>query len=365
MSGLTPLQRYEHELAHGRLTPDPSQYRVVLALQGLHDALCARAGRRSWLRRLLRLAAGGTPRGLYIWGSVGRGKTHLVDAFYESLPFPEKARAHFHVFMQSVHRELATLKQRTRPLEVCADRYAQRARVLCLDEFHVADITDAMILSGLLGALFRRGVTLVTTSNDAPERLYWQGLQRERFLPAIALLRDRLTVLHLDGGEDHRLRALERAPVYYVPADAGAERALALAFARIAGESGGAGGTLHLEGRAITVQRLASGVVWFDFDVLCRGARSAADYIEIARRFHTVVLARIPVLTAEDDDAVRRLVTAVDEFYDRAVKLIVSAAAAPEGLYTGRRLRATFARTASRLIEMQSHDYLARPHRSQ
>ncbi len=300
-------------------------------------------------------------RGVYLWGGVGRGKTWLMDLFHESLPTARKRRVHFHRFMREVHRSLKTLGEIRDPLERVADDIADRIDVLCFDELFVSDIGDAMILGTLFEALFARGVILVATSNQPPSELYKDGLQRTRFLPAIAALERHTRVFAVADGTDFRLRALERAALYRTPAGADADAHLATDFTRIAGTPG-ASDSLEIEGRPIIARRLADGVAWFDFTALCRGARGASDYIELARTFHTVLISGIPRLDADADDSARRLVTLVDEFYDRNVKLIVSADAPIGELYAGERLRFEFQRTRSRLQEMQSREYLAEPH---
>ena len=303
-------------------------------------------------------------RGLYLWGGVGRGKTFLVDEFFAALPFAEKRREHFHRFMQDVHARLRRHRNRRSPLNDVAQDIAAKARLLAIDEFAVGDVADAMILGALLDALFHRGVTLVATSNLPPRELYRGGLQRERFLPAIALLEKHCRVMELDAGVDYRLRQLERATLWHGPAAADAEARMAQEFDRLSDGSGRRDVKVQVEGRAVRARRESEDVVWFDFRELCDGPRSAADYIEIARCYHTVFLSGVPVMGATDDDAARRFVTLVDELYDRGVKLAVSAASdAPEGLYRGERLAFEFQRAASRLHEMQGHGYLAKPHR--
>ncbi|MCB1748801.1 MAG: cell division protein ZapE [Gammaproteobacteria bacterium] len=362
----TPAARYAGDLAAGRIRPDDAQATAVAALQRVFDALAASPARREagLVDRLLgrSVAPWQGVRGLYLWGRVGRGKTYLVDTFYECLPAGHKARVHFHHFMRRTHQALRSLGEQRDPLKTIAARWAEEHRVLCLDEFHVSDITDAMLLAGLLEALFEAGVTLIATSNEAPGELYAGGLQRERFLPAIALIESHLEVLELAGELDYRLRALEQAPVYYVAAAAGADAELAQRFDAVAASAGRAGAVLEVEGRDIPTLRLADGVAWFSFDVLCGGPRATADYIEIARCHHTVFLSDIPRLGRDDGDAARRFINLIDEIYDRNVNLVVSAADEPEALYTGERLAKPFLRTASRLREMRSHDYLARPH---
>lgn len=364
-----PLQRYQSDLKRPDFVHDPAQEQAVLALQRVRDALLAgdrvpaRPATRSfttWLRR--RDAAPEPVRGLYIWGGVGRGKTYLVDTFHDALPIERKMRLHFHRFMQRVHRELGTLRQQPQPLETVAERLAAEARVLCLDEFFVSDITDAMILHGLLKALLARGVTLVATSNIAPRDLYRDGLQRARFIPAIELLERHVDVLHMDGGVDYRLRFLETAEIIHHPLDGRAEEILAESFTTLAPEPGVTDTQLAVEGREIPTRRLADGVVWFAFEAICEGPRSQMDYIEIARCFHTVLISGVPVLDVLREDAARRFISLVDEFYDRGVKLILSMQVAPAHIYQGRRLGLEFARTLSRLAEMQSREYLARPH---
>jgi cell division protein ZapE len=369
---MSPLERYRLDLQREGFRPDRAQKRAIKRCERLYQQLMrpptSRPPTQPWYERWLRRKPpepGITAiRGLYFWGGVGRGKTHIVDAFYECIPFHKKQRVHFHGFMRRVHQELKTLKSVVNPLAIVAERIAAEARVLCFDEFHVSDITDAMLLGNLLRALFERGVTLVATSNEPPDRLYWDGLQRERFLPAIALIKSNTEVFHFDGETDYRLRALERAEIYHTPLDAQAHDSLLRTFEAIAPDAGESGGEIEIENRKIGTLRRADGVVWFEFDEICGGPRSVADYIEIGRMFQTVLISNVPALTALQDDAARRFVHLVDEFYDRGVKLIVSAACPPDSLYSGERLVKMFERSASRLHEMQSHDYLARPHLS-
>lgn len=368
---MTPLERYRLDLQRDGFRPDEAQRRAVKRCERLYRELLKPAhdgpAPRSWLDRLMRRpepTERQPPRGLYFWGGVGRGKTYIVDAFYDCLPFADKERLHFHGFMRRVHQDLRTLSGVVSPLEVVAERIAQRSRVLCFDEFHVSDITDAMLLGNLLRALFSRGVALVATSNEPPDRLYWDGLQRERFLPAIGLIKRHTEAFHFDSETDYRLRALERAEIYHSPLDGEADAGLLRTFESVAPDAGESGGCIEIEGRPIETLRRADGVVWFAFDAICGGPRSVADYIEIGRMFQTVVVSGVPTMGPTSDDAARRFVHLVDEFYDRGVKLIVSAAGVPDELYQGERLRQMFQRTASRLHEMQSHEYLARPHLS-
>ena len=363
---MTPLERYQADLLSLGYDADPAQRAAVEALERVYrDLLRAPEPEPAgWFARLRRARPDREPvRGLYLWGGVGRGKTFLMDAFHDCLPLERKERVHFHRFMQGVHAELQRLRGRADPLESVAEHLAARARVLCLDEFIVTDITDAMLLHGLLRGLFARGVTLVATSNTEPARLYLNGLQRARFVPAIELIERHCAVHALDSATDYRLRALERLEIYHAPLDAAADGALRTAFEQVAPESGTRGAMLPVEGREIATVRWADDVVWFTFAELCDGPRSQADYLEIARCFHTVLLSGIPSFGPDDDDRARRFVNLVDVLYDHRVKLVASAAAPPPALYRGGRLGAEFERTASRLIEMQSHDYLARGHR--
>lgn len=364
----TPLARYQRDIESGQFFPDPAQENAVRELQYLHDRLL----RKSWPQKkgLLSRFFGAEPtlepeRGLYFWGGVGRGKTYLMDNFYESLPFEEKMRAHFHRFMRRIHEEMKHLTGEKNPLEKVADRIASEVKIICFDEFFVADITDAMILGTLLGHLFDRGVSLVATSNIVPDGLYKDGLQRQRFLPAIAMLNKHCKVVNVDGGVDYRLRALEKAEIYHSPLDADAEKALQGAFNSLvpAAEEVCSGAAIEVEGRKILSRTMCEDVVWFEFAALCDGPRSQNDYIEIAREFHAVLVSNVPQLTSQTEDQARRFINMVDEFYDRGVKLIMSAAVELEQVYAGSRLTFEFERTRSRLLEMQSHEYLARAHK--
>ena len=352
----SPRERYEADLQRANFVDDPAQAQAVQALQNVHETLIAtppkkRLGQLRWPR----------VQGLYLWGGVGRGKTHLMDAFYESLPFTRKRRTHFHRFMSEVHQRRRQFPQRQDPLALVAKEIAQKTRVLCFDEFFVSDIADAMILGRLTEALFAEGVTLVATSNVAPDLLYRDGLQRQNFLPAIERLKQNCAVLQVDGGSDYRLRALTAAEIYHHPSDKSAETNLARWFAQIA-STPSAKTSLVIEDRPIPVRALADGVAWFDFAPLCAAARAAADYVEIARTHHSVLLSRVPRLMKEDEDAARRFITLVDEFYDRGVKLILAAEVPLHQLYAGKRLAFEFQRARSRLTEMQSREYLAKPH---
>jgi len=361
---MSVLDQYEEDLSRPDFCDDPEQRRVANELQALYDRLVETAGPKGGL--LARLGFGGSRpepvAGVYIWGGVGRGKTYLVDLFYESLPFDAKQRTHFHRFMRQVHSELKTLREREDPLAIIAERFAGRTRVLCFDEFVVNDITDAMILGGLLDSLFSLGVTLVATSNYAPDDLYKDGLQRDRFEPAIALIKANTRVIEMGGETDYRLQFLEKAETYVTPAGPDADRALAHDFRHLAPEPGRSGALLEVEGRELATVRLADGVVWFEFQVICGGPRSQNDYIELAACFNTVIVSGIPVMDDDHNDQARRFINLVDVLYDYHVTLVASADALPESLYRGRRLAKEFQRTASRLVEMQSRQYLSQGH---
>jgi cell division protein ZapE len=360
------LQAYRDSIARHGYRADESQLHAVGRLDELRRRLRQATPRRhGWLARLLRKEQDSTretPRGLYLWGDVGRGKTFLMDVFHQGVGVPSR-REHFHRFMKDVHAQLRALHRVEDPLSSVAATIATGTRVLCLDELFVSDIADAMILSGLFTALDERGVTLVFTSNVPPDGLYRDGLQRARFLPAIALLERRCEVVNVDAGTDYRLRQLEKAPLYFDSGAAGVDDRLEGRFLAIAGTPGQVGGEIEVEGRTISVRRQSPDVAWFDFRALCEGPRGTADYVEIARDFHTVFVSGVPVFDATLENEARRFIALVDECYDRAAKLVLSTAAAPDALYRGERLRFEFERTRSRLAEMQSHEYLARPHR--
>ncbi len=303
------------------------------------------------------------PRGVYLYGAVGRGKSFLMDCFFSAVPLIRKTRIHFHEFMRGVHRELDELKGTQDPLDEVARRIARRYRLICFDEFHVSDIADAMILHRLLTRLFDLGVGFVMTSNYAPAALYPDGLHRDRFLPAIELLQRQLDVLQVDAGIDYRERALEKIDVYLTPLGAPAEQRMQAAFREIA-ETEDDDPVLRIESRQIRALRRAGGVVWFDFAVLCGGPRSQNDYLEIAAQFHTVLLSNVPQMSAGQSSEARRFTWLVDVLYDHGVKLIVSAAVDPELLYTAGALVVEFRRTASRLAEMQTKRYLEAPRRA-
>jgi cell division protein ZapE len=360
-----PLAIYRRRVEKGELAADAAQARAVEALERLYRDLQRAPTQRGLRQRLANLA--GKPRervrGLYLWGSVGRGKTLMMDLFYNALPFAEKRRQHFHRFMAHVHERLKEHRDVANPLELVAEEIAIDTRVICFDELAVTDIADAMLLGGLLAGLFARGVTLAVTSNIVPDQLYSGGLQRQRFLPTIALLKEHCAVVHVDGSVDYRLRALERADVYQTPLGAIAEQRLAEFFESIAPDEGDEGGALEVHGRSIDYNRAADGVIWFDFAAICDGPRSKDDYIELSRLYQTVLVSNVPRFDATLENQARRFIALVDEFYDRRVKLILSAAAPATEIYRGERLRRDFLRTQSRLQEMQSHDYLAEAHR--
>lgn len=358
--GTAPSERYARGVADGHWHEDPAQHAVLAELDRLWLALGQPTSRSLWSR--LRGAHAQTLRGLYLWGRVGRGKTFLSELLFDALITPHKQRIHFHRFMQDVHARLRALEGRRDPLVEVAEELAAHLRILVLDEFVVGDIGDAMILGNLLRALFERGVVLVTTSNTPPAELYHDGLQRERFLPAIALIEQHCTVVELASPTDWRLRTLKQAPVYYWPPDAAAAQALAQAFERIAHAPVRRDFNLIVNDRAIATRAEAAGVVWFDFAALCEGPRGVADYIELATTYHTIFVANVPQFTPQTEDAARRFIEFVDEIYDRGVNLVLSAATPIVELYDGARLRAEFARTESRLIEMQSEEYLAGEH---
>jgi cell division protein ZapE len=362
----TPSARYQEGIAAHRWESDPAQLEMLPEFDRMQAALCAESSAGNGLFGRLKSLLGNEPaapaQGLYLWGSVGRGKTFLMDLFVSSLPHNIALRRHYHRFMGEVHESLRALGERQNPLIEVAAGLAERCRVLCLDEFMVNDIGDAMILAGLLDALFARGVALVTTSNTAPANLYRDGLQRARFLPAIALIERHCHVVEMASSHDWRLRALAQARVYLTPPGAEAHRALERIFTSQASGSVQLDGTLQINGRDIPYRKRADNILWFDFEALCEGPRAVADYIALAKAGPAVIISNVPQFTVYSEDAAKRFVQLVDEFYDRHVKLVLSAAAPIMALYDGERLRAEFGRTESRLIEMQSEEYLALEH---
>ncbi len=355
MTSVTEL--YQQTLAERGYTADPAQLRAVAALQRCQDEWAAYKARRTNAVTKL-LVRPPIPRGVYMFGGVGRGKSFLMDCFFQAVPLTRKTRLHFHEFMREVHRELQELKGIVDPLEELGKRISRRFRLICFDEFHVADVTDAMILHRLLDSMFRNRVSIVTTSNFHPDELYPNGLHRDRILPAIELLKDKLEVINVDNGMDYRRRSLEDMNLYLTPADEAAEAALTQAFETLA-EAQDEDRKLMIEHRALWARRRAGGVVWFDFATLCGGPRSQNDYLELASQFHTVILSGVPVMPPKLASEARRFTWLVDVLYDRRVKLIISAAAPAEELYTEGPLAHEFPRTVSRLQEMRSAEYLA------
>mgnify|MGYP001813976385 FL=1 len=356
-------EAYESSLRRESHTRDAAQLDVIARFENLQARIAAQPPRKGGLRTMFfRSEPRETIRGLYLWGGVGRGKTFLMDLFYESLDIEDKKRIHFHRMMHDVHERMKTLSFVENPLDKIAVSIARKTRVLCFDEFFVSDIGDAMILAGLLRGLFKRGVILVTTSNSHPDDLYKEGLQRQRFLPAINLLKEYTDVVHMDGSTDYRLRILQKAGTYLSPDDDAAASRLNSFFKESASTHIDSDTNLDINGRDIRAHRCAKGIVWFRFPDICDGPRSQDDYIEIARWYPSVIISGVPSFDATRDDQARRFISLVDEFYDRRVKLILSADAEVRELYQGTRLSFDFERTISRLIEMQSTGYLALPH---
>jgi cell division protein ZapE len=347
---------YEHALAQRGYQSDDAQRKAVERLQQAYDDwIVFKSQRSNKLMRLITRPA--VPRGVYMWGGVGRGKSFLMDSFYLVVPVTRKTRLHFHEFMRGVHRQLDELKGVADPLDEVARRIAKKYRLICFDEFHVSDIADAMILYNLLKALFDNGVSFVMTSNYVPESLYPDGLHRDRMLPTIALLNEKLDVLNVDAGNDYRKRALQQVAAYHTPLGAKSDHELRNAFARIA-DSADEDPRIHIEAREIKALRRAGGAVWFDFATLCGGPRSQIDYLELASRFHTIVLSGVPRMSAAMSSEARRFTWLIDVLYDHKVKLLMSAETEPEELYTEGRLSHEFHRTVSRIIEMQSSEYM-------
>ena len=354
---MTVKQIYDAELAIRGYVSDPAQLRAIEALERCAREWTAFKEKRSnALKKLINRPD--IPRGVYMFGGVGRGKSFLMDCFYNAVPLKRKTRLHFHEFMREVHRELADLQGTVNPLDELAKRMSKRFRLICFDEFHVADITDAMILHRLLAALFDNGVGFVTTSNFKPDGLYPGGLHRDRILPAIALLNARLQVINVDNGTDYRRRTLEALTLYHVPNGPVADTAMEKAFNALE-ETHDEDPVLHIEARQIRAKRKAGGMVWFDFKTLCGGPRSQNDYLEIASMFHTVFLSDVPHMPLRMASEARRFTWLIDVLYDRRVKLVMSAAVAPAELYTEGPMAHEFPRTVSRLSEMQTQEYLS------
>jgi cell division protein ZapE len=367
----SPSQNYLKFIEQGSISMDAVQFDVVQQLDQLKIDLLEKQQSQTWMSSLgSLLSAAPLPiKGYYLWGGVGTGKTLLMDTFFQSLPDRIASRTHFHRFMGAVHTRKNELGNVQNPLNIIATEYAAQSKLLCLDEFAITDITDAMIMSGLLNKLFELGVILVTTSNTPIQHLYQNGLQRERFLPAIALLETHTHCINVDSGIDYRMAFLQNNDIFHTPANTENHARLTTAFAQLSGANEQAprhvaAKSISINSREVSIVNRSSGVVWFDFDSICRSHRSNIDFIEIAKRFHTVIISAIPTLTGNDDDATRRLIELIDELYDRNVNLLVSSDNIPNKIYTGSRLNETFKRTSSRLTEMSSHDYLAKPHLS-
>ncbi|GGW70149.1 cell division protein ZapE [Alishewanella tabrizica] len=362
---MTPLQKYQQDLTRADFHHDAAQENAVKQLQRLFDEFVSRppAAKPGFWQKITGKLPAQTPLlGLYFWGGVGRGKTYLVDTFYECLPTTRKMRVHFHRFMHRIHEELALQKGVSDPLEKIADKFKAETDIICFDEFFVSDITDAMILGTLMQALFARGITLVATSNIEPDGLYRNGLQRARFLPAIALIKQNTHVVNVDSGIDYRLRTLEQAEIYHYPLDAKADENLQQYFMALSVEPRQVNAVIEVSHRKLQTRAEADGIVWFTFNELCETARSQYDYMELSRCYHTVLLADVRPMGQQNDDVARRFIALVDEFYERHVKLIISAAVPLEQLYQGGLLSFEFRRCLSRLQEMQSHAYLASEH---
>jgi cell division protein ZapE len=368
---MTPLEKYNLDLQQDNFHHDNAQQQAVEHLDELYRRLTEPKVpltdvKKTW-RHIFRKKEPQQvvpEKGLYFWGGVGRGKTYLVDTFYDALPTERKMRVHFHRFMQRVHDELGELKQQADPLLIVADKFKQETDIICFDEFFVSDITDAMILATLLEALFERGIALVATSNIVPQELYRNGLQRARFIPAITLIEQHCQIVNVDSGIDYRLRTLEQAEIYHFPLDSFAQQNMLDYFHRLTSETEHEEKEIEINHRVLPVNAEGDGVVHFEFISLCESARSQHDYIELSRLYHTVLLSNVKVMGELNDDAARRFIAMVDEFYDRNVKLIISAEVQLADLYQNGRLTFEFKRCQSRLIEMQSHEYLAKEHLS-
>ena len=362
MSGSGIVVAYQRALAARGFCDDPAQRAAVTRLQQLADDLASAGDRAPGLLGRVFGRTARPVRGVWLWGGVGRGKSFVMDCFYGAVGPVRKTRLHFHEFMRAVHRELETLKGRADPLDELAKRVAQRHRLICFDEFHVSDIADAMILERLMRGLFANGVSFVMTSNYRPDDLYPDGLHRDRILPAIALIREHVDCLQVDAGQDYRRLSLAGIEAYHAPLDDAAAAALISAFNALA-ESADEDPVLDIENRQVRAVRRAGGVVWFDFETLCGGPRSQNDYLEIATRFHTVIVSGVPRMTPGMASEARRFVWLVDVLYDQKVKLILSAQCEPEALYTQGAMAHEFHRTVSRIVEMQSRAYLEAPRR--
>lgn len=357
---LPPNKAYQALIDAGEIESDPAQLEAVKQLQRLSETL--HDNQPNLVTSIKALFQKSETTGLYMWGGVGRGKTFLMDLFFDSLNFEQKQRLHFHRFMYQIHEQLKNHAGQKNPLKRIAKEMTKNCRILCFDEFFVSDIADAMILGELLKELFARGLILVATSNIEPQGLYSNGLQRARFLPAIDLIETNCQVLNVDGGYDYRLRTLEQAEIYHSPLDERAEQNLEFSFDGLSTGAERPDHDLVINGRIIETIKRADGVAWMSFAAACQTERNAADYIELSRLYHTVLISKVPQMNDDNNDGIRRFISLVDEFYERQVKLIISAAATLPELYQGKGLAFEFKRTLSRLQEMQSHDYLAKPH---
>ena len=350
------VEFYQHALDERGFIADKAQLRAVERLQVAYDDWVAYKNRRT--NRLMRLInPPDIPRGIYMWGGVGRGKSFLMDSFYSVVPVKRKTRIHFHEFMRGVHRQLDELKGVADPLDIVAEKVAKKYRLICFDEFHISDVADAMIMFNFLNGLFDRGVSFIMTSNYKPDLLYPDGLHRDRLIPTIQMLNDKLDILSVDSGNDYRQRALEQVEAYLTPLNATTDAALRNAFSKIA-EVADQDPRLHIESREIHALRRAGSIIWFDFAILCGGPRSQNDYLEIASQFHTVILSGIPRMSASMSSEARRFTWLIDVFYDHKIKIIMSAQVPAVELYTEGVLSNEFQRTVSRIIEMQSRDYM-------
>ncbi len=366
MKKSSPLAQYKAAVNDGEIISDPLQLQAILHLDRLyHDILKYNRDGAGLMETIRAWFSGTKPsvyNGIYLWGTVGSGKTYLVDSFFECLPESNKLRIHFHRFMQRIHHELKQLTKLEDPLQIVADKFAAQYQVICFDEFHVSDITDAMLLARLLEAFIDRNIIFITTSNAHPDDLYKNGLQRSRFLPAIALIKRHMDIIELSSQVDYRLRYLGKAELYHYPLDNAARQMLLQNFENIAPNTGRSDSTIEIENRKIQTIRCADGVVWFDFSTICNSPRGAADYIVIARQFQTVLIEDVPCMSEEMNDQARRFIILIDEFYDRNVKLVITAEVAIQDLYHGKRLAKEFERIQSRLMEMRNLEYLGRQH---
>lgn len=363
---MTPWEKYQDDLSLIDFQYDHAQENAVKELQRLYDELVGNKKKPTWRMtlksRLSRKSTSPSIQGIYFWGGVGRGKTYLVDTFFDCLPFEHKMRVHFHRFMHKVHDELKQLENQSDPLKLVAKKLAKETKIICFDEFFVSDITDAMILGTLIQELFSHNIVLVATSNIEPDNLYRNGLQRARFLPAIELINQHCRIVNVDSGTDYRMRTLEQAEIYHFPLDEQAQQNLDSYFEKLASDTHIIDSDVEVEGRIIPTKKRTENTIMFEFRALCDGPRSQTDYIELSREYQTVLLANVSQMGAAQDDIARRFIAMVDEFYERNVKLIISAEVDLDNLYTDGRLKFEFQRCLSRLQEMQSKEYLHRPH---